>query len=732
MQAKAMRATKIAGGIRSGIESAKLWWKDEKNRDLSLKAALAICILGVLALDGWLATCGFDRCPSPRQIQSYQPDEGGRIYDRTGQLMGRLAIVRRLNVPISQVPVHVRQAFIATEDRRFYKHHGVDWRGFVRAAVRNTRAGGVREGFSTITMQAAQNSFVVRKYANRSLRQKLIELRLARLMERSLTKDQILQLYMNAIYMGNGVYGVEAASRDLFGKSVGKLTLPEAAMLAALPKAPSYYTPRKNPARARARRNLVLSLMVKAGYVSKSRLPGLIATPLRIAKQEWRPDTRQDSYALDAVRAFTDSVLKDRDEDVADFTVYTTLDRTAQRAADRAVARRTSAIQSESRGFWNGTRHSIQGAMIAIDPRNGDIRALTGGRRYERGNYNRALKAKRQPGSAFKPFVYISALAAGYSPASDVRDEPVEVIQGRDVWTPSNYGGDYLGLITFRRALMRSSNAAAVRISQSVGLPRIIANAHRMGIQSEIPNYPAVALGAIDVTPIELVRAYAPFANGGYRVTPRLVKRIESRDGEVLWSGETVTPERVIDPGDAYELTSMLRAVVDYGTGHTIRDWGARGMIAGKTGTTNNGTDVWFVGYTPNLVAAVWFGYDDPHSISYDASGGRLAAPAWAEFYTQGWKEPVAADAWQPPPGVDEAVVIDPTTGWIANEWCPARKVEYFKRGTGPRTECMEHGPPYEEWPMWGDTADFGRQVERQADRLGRKIEKALGRIFRF
>ena len=709
----------------------KQWWSDKRHRGLTFKVALAISILAVIALDAWLATCGFDRCPTPRQIQSYQPDEGGRIYDRNGKLMGRLAVVRRLNVPISQVPVHVRQAFIATEDRRFYKHRGIDWRGFARAALRNVRAGGVREGFSTITMQAAQNSFVVKKYPNRSLRQKFIELRVARLMERSLTKDQILQLYLNAIYMGNGVYGVEAASRDLFGKSVDRLTLTEAAMLAALPKAPSYYTPRRHPARALARRNLVLGLMVEAGYVSAERLPGLKETRLRIARDEWRPDTRGDSYALDAVRAFTDSVLADREEaDTRDLTVYTTLDIVAQRSADKAVARRAAAIQSESNGYWNGSRHLVQGAMIAIDPRNGDIRALTGGRKYERGNYNRALQAKRQPGSAFKPFVYISALAAGYSPASEIRDEPVEVVQGRTVWTPANYNDDYIGLITFRRALMRSSNAAAVRVSQTIGLPRIIQNAHRMGIQSQIPNYPAVALGAIDVTPIELVRAYAPFANGGYKVTPRLVKRIESRDGKVMWSGETIPPERVIDPRDAYELTSMLRAVVDYGTGRPIRDWGARGMIAGKTGTTNNGTDVWFVGYTPNLVAAVWFGYDDPHSLSYDASGGRLAAPAWAEFYTQGWKEKPPADAWDPPPGVDEAVMIDPTTGWIATDWCPARKLEYFKPGTGPRTECMEHGPAYEE-PIWADS-DIGREVEKRADDLGKRIGKALGRIFRF
>lgn len=706
-------------------------WKINIRRDVAIKTALAISILGVIAFDAWLATCGYYTCPTPRQIQSYRPDEGGRIYDRNGQLMGRLAIVRRLNVPISQVPVHVRQAFIATEDRRFYKHNGVDWRGFIRSALANMRAGGVRQGFSTITMQAAQNSFVVRKYPNRSLRQKLIELRVARLMESSLTKDQILELYMNVIYMGNGVYGVEAASRDLFGKSVSQVTIVEAAMLAVLPKAPSYYTPRRNPRGALVRRNLVLSLMVQEGYVARNRFTELAGTRLRIASEEWRPDTRGDSYALDAVRAFVDSVLIDREEDISDFTVYTTLDKGAQTAADRSVARRAAAIQSESRGVWNGVRHSIQGAMVAVDPRNGDIRALTGGRRYERGNYNRALKAKRQPGSAFKPFVYIAALAAGYSPGSDVRDEPVEVVQGGNIWSPSNYNDEYIGLITFRRALMRSSNVAAVRVSQTVGLTRIIENAHRMGIQSEIPNYPAVALGAIDVTPIELVRAYAPFANGGFRVTPRLVRRVESREGEVLWSGESAPLQRVIAPADAYELTSMLRAVVDYGTGRPIRSYGAKGMIAGKTGTTNDGTDVWFVGYTPTVVAAFWFGYDDPHSISYDASGGRLASPAWAEFYTQGWKEQPPEGAWQPPPDVSEAITIDPTTGWVAGEWCPARKLEYFKPGTGPRTECMEHGPPYDLDPMWPDSGDW-RRVGKKGDNLGKKIGRALGRIFKF
>ena len=472
--------------------------------------------------------------------------------------------------------------------------------------------------------------------------------------------------------------------------------------------------------------------MVQEGYISRERYPDLAASRLRIAREEWHPDTSNDSYALDAVRAVVDSALKNRDEDVADISVYTTLDRTAQIAADRSVRRHASAIQRESSGYYKGQSHAIQGAMVAIDPRTGDIRALVGGRRYERGNFNRALLAHRQPGSAFKPFVYAAALSAGYTPASEVQDEPVEVVQGRSVWAPSNYNDDYAGRITFRKALMRSANAATVRVSQLVGLPRIIETAHRDGIQSVIPNYPAIALGAIEVTPMELVRAYAPFANGGYRVKPRLVKRIETRDGDALWTSEVEAPVAVMDPRDAYQLTSMLRGVVDYGTGRPIRDYGAKGIIAGKTGTTNNGTDVWFVGYTPNLVAAFWFGYDDPHMISYDASGGRLASPAWAEFYNQGWSEPVSENAWQPPAGMVPAT-IDPTTGWLANEWCPARKVEYFKPGSEPHTECIEHGPPEADiQPGWGDQTDWPKGVERGIGGLGKKIGKALGKIFKF
>jgi len=634
--------------------------------------------------------------------------------------MGRLTVIRRVNVPIEKVPRHVREAFLATEDRRFYDHNGLDWRGFVRAGLRNVGAFGVREGFSTITMQVARNTFIAQHFVgSRTLRRKLMELRLSRLIETSLTKDQILALYLNVIYLGNGVFGVEAASRDLFGKSIEDVTIAEGAVLAALPKGPSVYTPRNSAKRARARRDLVLGLMKREGYLDDIGVVAARAEPMRIAEKEWRPPQADDSYALDAVRAFVDSAVRARKEPeaVTDYVVYTTLDLAAQRAADKAVRRRAAAIQQEAR-YWSGRNGgTIEGAMVAIDPRNGDIRALVGGRQYERGSFNRAFLARRQPGSAFKPFVYAAALAAGFTPASLVDDEPVEVEQDGRIWTPANYGGEYMGRVTVRRALMKSSNAAAVRISRAVGEQRVIEAAHRNGITSPLSPLPAIALGALEVTPIELVTAYAPFANGGLRVRPRLVRRIERADGSVLWSQEGATPVAVMDPRDAYQMTSMMRSVVDRGTGTAIRASGVTQSVAGKTGTTNNGADVWFVGYTKSLVAGFWFGYDTPHSISGDANGGRLAAPAWAEFYQQGWRDRSADTEWQPPAGMVPRL-IDAETGMLAGDWCPLTQREWFKPGTEPTEICDEHY----ELP----------EAEPFVVGLGSKLGEALKKIFKF
>jgi penicillin-binding protein 1A len=688
---------------------------------LSLVLVLAAIAFG----DGWVATCGFDGCPSAADIRAYRPTEGGRILDRANQTLGRLRLVRRVNVPLSQVPAHVRQAFIAVEDRRFAEHHGVDWRGAFRAVAANVRAGGVREGFSTITMQVVRNTFAVERQGERSLQRKLIELRLSRLIEHALSKDQILELYLNVIYLGNGAYGVEAASRDLFGRSVKDVSVGQGAMLAALPKGPSAYTPRKAPERALRRRNLVLALMAREGYLDPSRARSAAAERLVVNKEGWRPDSATDSYALDVVRDFVDSIREVRRIESSDLIVTTTLDTRAQKAAENAVRRRADAV-----GNATG-KAGAQGAMVALDPRSGDLRALVGGRRYERGNFNRAIDAHRQPGSAFKPFVYAAALMSGMTPATEVDDEPVDVAIGNRTWSPQNYEGEYLGRTTLRTALAHSANAATVRVSRTIGEPRIVEVAHRSGITSKLDPVPSIALGALEVSPLELVTAYAPFANGGFRVAPRLVLRIAMNDGTVLWSADPPQKTQVMDAQTAFLLTSMLRSVVDEGTGHAVRDYGVTGPVAGKTGTTNNGTDVWFVGYTPTLVAGFWFGYDDPRTLGGGASGGRLAAPAWAEFYLQGWRE--RGLDWAPPEGLVRRT-IDASNGYLATEWCPTVRDEWFRAGTEPTGYCPIHTSPAEPEPQMIETPppSVPKAVEKAGKSVGRSIGKALKKIFKW
>jgi 1A family penicillin-binding protein len=651
---------------------------------------LVLGLAGLLVFDAWLGTCGFAGCPSPAELRAYRPDEGGRILDRSGRVIGHLAFVRRVNVSLDRVPPFVREAFIATEDRRFYQHHGVDWRGLVRATVRNVAALGVREGFSTIDMQVARNTFLADRYEGRSLRRKLLELRYAGLLERSLSKNQILELYLNAIYLGDGAYGVEAASRDLFGKHVSQLTLAEGALLAALPKGPSAYTPRHDEDRARARRDLVLGLMADQGYITRDQAAAAEDEPVAVTAQGWRPDEHDASTVIDAVRAVVDSVLPPGRRS-GDLTVRTTIDWPLQRAADRVVASQARAIERETNDDFGAVPGPLEGAFVALDAATGDIRALVGGTQIVRGAFDRALDAHRQPGSAFKPFVYAAALQSGVSPAAMVEDEPVDIDLGGRIWSPANYGDEYTGPVTVRRALMISSNAAAVRVSHGIGERSVIEAARRNGIVSPLAPMPSIALGAFEVTPLELVTGYAPFANGGVRVIPRLVTRIEGPGDRLLWQS-AVQRERAMDPRDAFEMTSMLRGVVDFGTGRVVRDLGVRGPVAGKTGTTNNNTDVWFVGYTPTLVAGVWFGYDTPRPISHDATGGRLAAPAWAWIVRSAWQEP-ANSAWGPPAGMVPAV-IDPESGQLAGPWCPQRATDWFKPGTAPTDTCAMHTAP--------------------------------------
>ena len=718
---------------RNPADPPRAWMR----RQWPLVVGMVIAVGSIIFFDVWLGTCGFYGCPSNAQIRAFQPSEGGRVLDRDGRLIGRLAVVRRVNVRLAEVPKFVQAAFIATEDKRFYDHNGLDWRAFFRAMSRNVKAGGIREGASTITMQVAHNSFLQKRYHGRSPLRKLVELRITRLLEKELTKEQILEHYLNVIYMGNGVNGVEAASRDLFGKSINKVTLAEAALLAALPKAPSTYTPRNDRLKAIQRRNLVLSLMVEQNYLSPGVADRAKAERLRIATEEWRPRLADEPSAIDAVRAVVDSVLPDVLKD-GDVTVITTLDANLQKAADKVVIRQAIAITRETQASYGRTPEIAQGAYVALDPQTGDVRAMVTGRRTQRRQFNHAVSAKRQPGSAFKPFVYAAAIATGLAPSTPVDDEPIEVDlgAGREVWIPANYNDEYRGTVTMRQALIASANAATVLVSQHIGPERVVTAAKNNGITSALQPLPSIALGALEVTPLELVAAYAPFGNGGYRVRPRLVTRILAPDGKVLREFENArTP--AMNPQDAYEMTSMLRGVVDFGTGRAIRDAGITVPVAGKTGTTNSGADVWFVGYSPTLVAGVWFGYDTPRPISYNASGGRLAAPAWAEIFRTGWREPRGSN-WDVPAGMI-AADIDPETGQLATDWCPNHVREYFKPGSVPDKTCQAHNEWTQRIITDGEETTQGPAAAAGANQPRRKndvekifdgLKKGLGRIF--
>ncbi len=673
-----------------------------RHRRRILLATVALFTFGVCFALVYSYSCGFRGCPSVAEIRTFRPSEGGRVLDRNGDLLGYLHPVRRVTVPLERIPTTVRSAFIAVEDRRFYRHRGIDWRAIARALWRDVSTLGVREGSSTITMQVARSAFLDGTGGGHSLGRKLIELRLAPRIETVLSKRQILELYLNLIYLGDGTYGVEAASRHYFGKSVSRLSLAEAATLAALPRAPSVYNPREHPERARERRNLVLALMLREGSISQATAHATAAQSLRVVSRGWNP-AQPWSYAVEAARGLLDSTVGS-DPRYGEITVRTTFDLRAQQAAEQAVRDRAAAIGA-----------GVQGAMVALDPASGEILALVGGVGPAVGGFNRAFQAHRQPGSAFKPFVYAAAMERGLTPATLVDDTPVELVDAGRTWRPSNFGERYAGTITLRTALAISANAAAVRVSENVGIARVAALGHRLGITSQMRSVPSLALGSAEVTPVELITAYAPFANGGWRVVPRFVTSIEA-GGRVLWQGESRPRQKVLDPADAFLITSMLRSVVDEGTGTYLRELGVEGPVAGKTGTTNEGNDVWFVGYTPTILAGFWFGYDTPRSLGAHAAGGRLAAPAWAAFYRRAWEDRETGDEWKAPDGiVDEE--IDPETGLLAGDYCPSTRTEWFKAGTEPTERCGVHEGD-DEYDIDRVRVAFGRAVRELAERV--------------
>jgi 1A family penicillin-binding protein len=676
------------------------------------------------------SNCGTGGCPDVRQLTAYQPGGAPVLLDRYGERFADLAPFERVVVSLDSLPPHVADAFIAVEDQRFWDHNGIDWRRVPGAALANLRAGSVEQGSSTIPMQLARNVFPRElPGSDRTLKRKLQEVRVAQLLELTFEKREILEMYLNHIYFGGGAYGIEAASRLYFGKPSSELTLAEAATVAALPKAPTHYDPRRLPERSRARRDLVLTLMERQGLVTFQEAEAARGTELAV-----REDGRRDRSGLPLGPSYVDVVREAMEDRFGEslyrsrLRIHTTLDPVVQRAAEAELEAQLTSL----RGRVRAGEGELQGAVVVVEAATGEVLALVGGSDPTLSRYDRARHARRQVGSAFKPFVFAAALRGGIPTSQVILDSPLRMQLSRnDVWEPSNYDGRFEGNVSLRHALVRSRNIPTIKLANTVGIGDVARTARQVGVAAPMDETPALALGTVATSPLELTFAYVPFATLGQASSPRYVLRVEDEDGLLLWEEEPAAVRTVLDPGVAYIITDILRDAVDRGTGTAVRSSGYRGLAAGKTGTTNNATDVWFVGYTPELVGTVWIGYDRPTSLGSGATGGGFAAPVWGRIMRQVHGERPGATEWPRPAGVVSRRV-DPGTGLVLSEGCHPRygsaATEIFMERHVPSTVC-----PYRDYwrDLWDRMGGRGVRVEpapRPPARPQARTPRPLGR----
>ncbi len=547
--------------------------------------------------------------PDPENLQIPQRAPSIIIIDHNGSEIARRGAYRGNVLRIEEMPPHLLHAVIATEDKRFYSHFGVDPLGLLRAVFANLGAGYIVQGGSTISQQLAKNLFLA---PERTFKRKIREFILAMWLERKLTKNQIMELYLNRVYLGAGTYGVDAAAMRYFGKSARFVSLGEAATLAGLLKAPSRYAPSRNPKLAHKRMAVILGKMQREGYISKSEQAHAL-------KYQGKPVIRHyaatgSGYAVDWVAALVPEYISIPAEDII---VETTLDKGLQKQALEVIK---SSMENE------GRRANVsQAALVAMDG-SGAIRALVGGVDYRASQFNRAVKSRRQPGSAFKPFIYLAALESGLSPQSIRTDRPM-AIKG---WMPRNYSGNYSGRQSLQSALAGSINTIAAGLAMEVGVKKVISTARRLGISSKLHENPSIALGTSEVSLLELTGAYTPFMNGGYGVIPQIITRIRTRQGRVLFERSGSGPGQIIEPRHVAAMNRMLRAAITSGTGKNAR---MRRMIAGKTGTSQGFRDAWFIGYSADLSTGIWVGNDDGSSMK-KVTGSGLPARIWKKFMT--------------------------------------------------------------------------------------------------
>jgi len=621
------------------------------------------------------------------------------VLARDGSIIGEIGKEIRTNLSIKSMPRYLPQAFVAVEDHRFYQHDGVDVVGIAGALKDNIF--GERRGASTITQQLVGNMHPdLIDRTDKSIGRKLAEQSAAREMERHYTKDQILEGYLNQISFGHGWFGVEAAAQHYFGKSAAKLSLPEAAALAAMPKGPALYDPLKYPDRVRQRRNTVLALMADQGYITPAQAERARAAPLATTTNGGY--SAYSPWFVDVVRIQAQRAGIPVTQ--GGYRIYTGLDPILQNAATASLLEEAANAESQpgwahpkyapgSRSTPAPTTEYLQGMVVAIDPASGDVRALVGGRDYRDSQFDRAVDGMRQPGSSFKPIVYAAAIADSLTANTIFVDSALSIpLPNGTVYRPENAEGEFSGPVTLREALAKSLNVIAVELGMRLGMDSISNLAHRMGITSRIAPYPSSAIGASVVQPLDLVAAYTTFANLGTPMEPRFIYRIEDRNRKVVLSREIQALAPALDPRVTYVVRDMMRDVVERGTASSIRRYLPASIpVAGKTGTTNDNSDAWFIGLTPDLVAGVWLGFDKPVSIAKGAAGGSLAAPVWGKMvakYYASQPQLVASHAteqWLPPLGVIMGDV-DRTTGELATDQTPAdrRYTEYFVEGTEP------------------------------------------------
>lgn len=781
---------------------------------------LLICIIGISYGVYWYFAKDL---PSLKTLEKYNPSIITKVYADDGQIIGEFFTERRIIISLSSMPKHLINAFLAAEDARFFKHEGIDYMGILRAFYKNMFAGRVVQGGSTITQQVAKSFFLT---PERSISRKIKELIIAHRIEKNLSKDEILHLYLNQIYFGNGAYGVQSASEVYFGKDAKDIKIAEAALIAGLPKAPSRYSPYSNPEMARERQHYVIKRMEEAGFITKEDAKKALHDNIKLKPKETK-SLWVGPYFTEHIRRYIEEKYGDDLLYRGGLQIYTTLNVELQKAANRAVAvglkeydkrhgyrgplghlsnknelskfieeskeemskkplemnkiyravvttvnsktklvsamlgnrkgeiqfdnlewiklysptndhdggkvqkdisdviKKGDIIQVSIKEMPKNEKGAIsltieqeplaQASIVAIEPFTGYIRAMTGGSDFSKTQFNRVVQSKRQPGSAFKPIVYAAAIDKGWTPASVIMDSPLvfeETIKGEEDWRPQNFDQKFYGPITFRSALTHSRNVVSIKILQDIGVDYAVVYAQKLGIKSQLARDLSIALGSSGVSLIELTNAYAVFANQGKRIEPIFIKKITDKIGNII-EENTTEVEDAISPETAYIMTNLLQGVIQEGTGQRAKALGR--PAAGKTGTTNNLNDAWFIGYTPDLVAGAWIGYDDEKPLGRAETGARAALPIWL-YFMQKAVATMSVKNFAVPEGIVFAK-IDADTGTLASPSSDKIIFEAFKQGTAPLEFAVENtSAPSRPARFFEEDSGSGNRTQRQID----------------